>query len=262
MNLLYKYYSNESEYAFENLKNGEICFTPLEMLNDPFEGVGKCIYEVDEREQKYWDAIGVDLPKLLADRTTEDYRDALNFKCRVFCSSKECNNALLWAHYANSHRGFCVGYEEKNIANISDELVDITYSENMCSVNELDEFTLIDLLKMKSIKWQYENEKRALYILKDEDVNHQNAEMYYDNKLHEKDKMYKLHGYAQCNNLEMLCVDKYILKKCKPTVIYLGLNMEENDKCRIINIAQNYSARVFQMVQDNNTFSLSSYECK
>ena len=89
MKLLYKYYSNESKYAFENVENGNICFTSLESLNDPFEGIGRYLYDVSSEEQMYWDAIGSDLPALLAKRFSEDLRDMLNFKYRVFCSSKD-----------------------------------------------------------------------------------------------------------------------------------------------------------------------------
>lgn len=43
MGLLYKYYSNESDYAFENVEKGNISFSTLESLNDPL-GDRKCQY--------------------------------------------------------------------------------------------------------------------------------------------------------------------------------------------------------------------------
>lgn len=44
MEMLYKYYSNQSIHAFENIKNGVISFTPLVTLNDPLEGLGTYNY--------------------------------------------------------------------------------------------------------------------------------------------------------------------------------------------------------------------------
>lgn len=109
MNLLYKYYSDESSYAFQNIENGNICFTPLESLNDPFEGVGAYLYQVSSEEQIYWDSIGSNVPKLVSQKLSEELRDMVNFKYRVFCSSKEFDNPLLWVYYAIHVRCFVLG---------------------------------------------------------------------------------------------------------------------------------------------------------
>lgn len=46
MEMLYKYYSNQSDYAFRNLEKGVVNFTPLISLNDPLEGLGTYKYEI------------------------------------------------------------------------------------------------------------------------------------------------------------------------------------------------------------------------
>ena len=260
MKLLYKYYSNKSNYAFENIENGNICFSTLESLNDPFEGIGEYLYEVSDEEQKFWDAIGSDLPKLLSKRFTKDIQDMLNFKYRVFCSSKDYDNCLLWAYYANSHQGFCVGYKESDILEIADELVDVEYSNKMSLINESNVNTYKKLLTVKSVDWSNENECRALYELKDIDISSFESDVYYDDKKQNEEKMYKLHGHVQTNNLRTLCAEKFILKKCKPSVIYLGLRMEWKDKQRLINIARKFNIKVYQMLQEQNSFKFVSEE--
>lgn len=257
MKLLYKYYSNESKYAFEN---GNICFSTLESLNDPFEGVGKYLYEVSSDEQKFWNAIGCDLPKLLSKRVSGDLRDMLNFKYRVFCSAKDYDNCLLWAYYANSHKGFCVGYKESNILEISDELLDVEYSSEMFPINEYNENTHKKLLTLKSDHWKKENERRALYVLKDIDVSSLGSEVYYDKRKQHKEKIYKLHGHVQTNDLKTLCAEKFILKKCEPSVIYLGARMEWSDKQRLIKIARKFNIKVYQMLQEQNSFKFMPEE--
>lgn len=260
MNLLYKYYSNESSYAFENFENGNICFSTLESLNDPFEGVGAYLYQVSSEEQMYWDSIGSDLPKLLSQRFSEDLQGMLNFKYRVFCSSREFDNCLLWAYYANSHKGFCVGYKESNILKISDELLNIEYSNEMCTINEFNENTYRKLLSVKSMDWSNENECRALYVLKDNDVSSLDAEVYFNEKEQCNEKMYILHGHVQTSNLRTLCAKKFILKKCEPAVIYLGLRMEWSDKQRLINIARKHNIKVYQMSQNRHSFKFIPQE--
>lgn len=260
MRLLYKYYSNESEHAFSNIENGNICFSPLESLNDPFEGVGRFLYQVSEEEQKYWDSIGSDLPQLLSKKISEDLRDVVNFKYRVFCSTREYDNPLLWAYYANSHKGFCVGYEERSVANISDEMFDIKYSSEMCQINELDEKIYKKLLSCKSIDWSNEKECRALYILKDSDVSFLDADVYYDETKQDNGKIYIPHGYAQTNDLKTLCAQKFICKQCKPVEIYLGMRMEGNDRQQLISIARKLNIRVYQMLQEENSFKFIAEE--
>lgn len=263
MKLLYKYYSNESTYAFKNLENGNICFSALESLNDPFEGIGKYLCGVSSEDQSYWEnLIGYDLPKQVSKEFSEELRDLFNFKYRVFCSSKDYDNCLLWAYYANSHKGFCVGYEEDNISELSDELFDVEYNSDMCLINEFDESTYKKLLAVKSVDWRHEKERRALYALKDIDVLSLKFEEDFDEKNKNKDKIYKSCIDSQTNNIKYLCADKFILKKCEPSVIYLGLRMEQDDKQRLINFARKSNIKVYQMLQKENSFKFIAREVR
>ncbi len=209
---------------------------------------------MSDEEQKYWASIGSDLPKLVSKRLSEDFREVANFNYRVFCSSKEYDNPLLWAHYANSHKGFCVGYEKNSIAEVSDKLFDIDYKNEMYSINEYDERTFDKLLSTKSVDWVIEKECRAIYELKNNDVLHLNAEVYFDKEKSSDEKLYTLHGHAQTNNLKTLCADKFICKKCSPVVIYFGMRMEWSDKQRLIDIARKLQIKVLQMSQDQNSY--------
>lgn len=256
MDLLYKYYSTENEYAINNIENGNICFSPIESLNDPFEGVGAYLYEVSREEQDYWNSIGSDVPKLISKRFSEDVRDVVNFQYRVFCATKKCDNPLLWAYYANSHKGFCVGYKKENISKVSSNIFDIEYISQMCSINDLDVNTYIKLLKVKSTDWKHENECRVIYQLNDSDVSALKPNVYLDEESQCKEKMYKLCGYVQTNNLRTLCANKFIIKKCEPEVIYMGMRMEWEHKQKLINVAKKFNIRVFQMTQKQNDFNI------
>lgn len=220
----------------------------------------KALYQVSSEEQMYWNSIGSDLPKLLSKRFSEDLRDMVNFKYRVFCSSKDYDNCLLWAYYANSHKGFCVGYKESDILKISDELLDVKYSSEMCTINEFNEDTYKKLLSIKSIDWSNENECRALYVLKNSDVSSLSAEVYFNTESQSNEIMYKLHGHVQTNNLRTLCAEKFILKKCEPSVIYLGLRMKWGNKQHLINIARKFNIKVYQMSQKQNSFKFIPQE--
>lgn len=259
MEMLYKYYSNQSIHAFENIKNGVISFTPLVTLNDPLEGLGTYNYNTTEDAQRFWNCISSNAPKLLEENLSRGTRDMLNFKHRIFSTSKECTNSLLWAHYANSHKGFCIGYEKTSIQNVTDNIHDVSYcvKRPYIDVNKPDE--LINLLYVKSKVWSYEKECRAVYSLKDSDVSHFNKELYFDSNK-DCNYIYKLHGHTQQKNLETLRSPKFITKECPPNEIYFGMNMTDKDKKRLFNISHKYNVKFYQVKYADITFEFIAEE--
>ena len=258
MEMLYKYYSNQSDYAFRNLEKGVVNFTPLISLNDPLEGLGTYKYEITEDEQKFWNDSGSDTPKLIEERFPKDIKDLLNFKHRILSTSKECTNPLLWAHYANSHNGFCVGYEKQSIQKITSNINDISYCTKRPEINFDNPDDLVNLLFVKSKAWDYEKECRAVYTLKYSDVLHLNKETYYLGE--DSNFIYIPHQLPQHNDYEILCSPKYITMKCIPNEIYFGMNMTDNDKRRIFNIAYKYNVKFYQVKYSDNTFEFVAEE--
>lgn len=261
MEMLYKYYSNESEYAFKNLEKEVISFTPIESLNDPFEGIGEYIYTITSDEKAYWDSVSKNTPNLLSKRISDDINDIANFRYRIFSSSKDYDNSLLWAHYANSHKGFCVGYNKSDIENLSYKISDINYSNKLPTFKKIEKETFIEILYTKSYEWRYENECRALYELKENDVEHFPSQMYYDmlirkNEGHLNNYIFQIHGTAQTPIHETLCSLKYICCKCKPVVIYLGLRINAEDRKKLIRIADKLNIELYQMTKSQYSFDL------
>lgn len=102
----------------------------------------------------------------------------------VFCLSEAPDNPLLWAHYADEHRGFCIEFERselnilgndkhtfpvrysKTYPNISmSNLFVTTSSEQKVSDEEtLDQTYIGSVLLTKSEHWSYENEWRMIGV--------------------------------------------------------------------------------------------------
>jgi len=113
-------------------------------------------------------------------------------KFRVTCFATTPFSMLMWAHYADSHKGFCVEYEiptpdEQNIT-LLQNLMPVIYSDERVSVlNEcladlidpgVSEDTVGAIYKYglltKSIDWKYQNEWRLISLdtmLTDESYN-------------------------------------------------------------------------------------------
>lgn len=96
---------------------------------------------------------------------------------RILSLSKEYDNPLMWAHYANSHKGFVVGIKseffsilKKGIEGNEWGLKEVEYSDDKISINPYGDITVnsnskcvLDLMKVyykKSMCWSYEKEVR------------------------------------------------------------------------------------------------------
>lgn len=80
------------------------------------------------------------------------------------------NNELMWSHYANAHKGFCIEY---NIAMLMDNyltpkvvhqtpvLYDLIDIPKIATLKGMD--MINSLLSIKSTAWSYENESRLIF---------------------------------------------------------------------------------------------------
>jgi hypothetical protein len=95
----------------------------------------------------------------------------------IYCLARSYKNELLWAHYSDSHKGFCIEYDLNylvdyyrdkksiNFANIlnvkyqrTPPIVDMEYAAN----NNFDDL-IQKLIGTKSFPWRYEQEIRLVF---------------------------------------------------------------------------------------------------
>jgi hypothetical protein len=108
-------------------------------------------------------------------KALEDFERAFNEKIDtypIYCVSACAREALLWAHYASSHAGFCIEFEFPD-----EQPKQVTYQEHMVSIPLLDfirdfyrlgaanldlAIRILDALHVKENRWSYEAEYRWL----------------------------------------------------------------------------------------------------
>lgn len=203
--ILYKYMSNRS--FLDNLK---VRFTPPNELNDPRElaprihirnpaqyagaivarnfqagyvrlllenpqmteqeALARCINASTQLIGQY-NANDEEIGRMMFDivmRTT-------NKTIGVFSLTETNNNELMWAHYANSHTGFAVGfntetdffYRRENDPKTCGELTNVIYSDTAPTVYVEPGVMEIpkELFFTKTSKWHYEREWRMIRML-------------------------------------------------------------------------------------------------
>lgn len=109
----------------------------------------------------------------------ENIQDAVKAHLKTFgvqCFSQDWKIPLSWAHYSNSHKGYCIEYElaewavvlnnsgEFSLHNViySNQLTEVCLSEIIFSPHR----TLPRLLATKTADWAYEQERRLICFTK------------------------------------------------------------------------------------------------
>jgi hypothetical protein len=141
-------FSGPTEYALENLRNRVLYCQHFEGFNDPFEfwtDFHEGIPDLDTERARFIAAIGAwgfDEERLAeALENSKEYFESLEdsqprFKqmvdgIRIACFGSETDNLLMWSHYADGLRGFCIVFDEHLLMKVEPKgyITDVAYLE-------------------------------------------------------------------------------------------------------------------------------------
>lgn len=102
----------------------------------------------------------------------------LDSQLGVISFSRKESSASMWEHYADNHRGFCIGLEQEHypLPDNSNEIMegafyDVKYGSTRVPIEMADLLTVKrNILFMKSDDFAYENETRVYYALESANV--------------------------------------------------------------------------------------------
>ena len=189
MKSLYKYcpvydFDNlDKEYAIINALSNQVTFSTRCNFNDLFDS--KIDFRVPDKlelKKTYSMLKGNHKRKFKELFLSENgKRNCADFKRRVneifdsylfFCLADKPDNNLMWSHYANSHKGFCLEWDASKI-----NAEPVTYQSKIATFELLNvikmQFGLLDSevvgqkiwkdLKVKLDEWKYEGEHRVQF---------------------------------------------------------------------------------------------------
>jgi hypothetical protein len=141
-------FSPPTDYALSNLRNRVLFCRHYSEFNDPFEFrciVKSGIPDKNLEESRYREALRTwGFPEVPDEEIVEqeaEYFDSLTDceprfqemfdRTRLVCFGSESTNLLMWAHYADGLRGFCIVFDEVELLKGNPEpyLTDVQYSE-------------------------------------------------------------------------------------------------------------------------------------
>ncbi len=272
-------YRSASKYIINSFKKEKLSMSSPTTFNDPFD----C--PILELLTLYGD----DISKL----ASEAYRECLKITCFVKNTKvqpefderndpiwiqkhdddpEEYLNELMWAHYADNHKGVCIKYHFNNdFTKFADETKsqiayfrDIKYTSDMDVFRKNGAINLQDAFFVKGEAWEYENELRLLaYNLEEKGQKPTNwlrriLRLLACNKkgpgdyasIDAKDNIAAIYfglkcpTDKQCKIIDILKGRKWVNEK----------SVWDEIKCTVVNTKEEYPVEFFQMVIDDERF--------
>lgn len=144
------YHLCEAQFALSNIALQRIKISRISDLNDPFELLGVNLRDSEHRS---------------AFRRSKDEMDRTK---GLICFSKSWQNPVLWSHYADKHRGICLGFDVSDKllhpVNYREKPIKIIFDKTHGSLR-LSESFVNELLYTKYSSWEYEAEVRVFVEL-------------------------------------------------------------------------------------------------
>lgn len=140
--LVYKFLP--TEFALKTIRERRLKISRLDELNDPFDLLPFDLRDKNVREEMY----------KLRDEFIETFG--------VMCFSKAWHDPVIWAHYADKHKGMCLRFEVPD-----SEVMEVEYLGYRLRYpkGKFEADHLISALTVKYKNWKYEQEVRWIIDL-------------------------------------------------------------------------------------------------
>jgi hypothetical protein len=147
------YYFVNRKYGLQNLRRKRLKISRINDLNDPFEFLGVASRDRDVR------------------RRYAELKAGLANYMGMLCFSAGWHNPVQWSHYADLHRGLCLGFDVKadvHQVRYSDERLTPRLRE-MSRESDASQQHVLQILTTKFTHWAYEEEYRVFPQLNEHD---------------------------------------------------------------------------------------------
>ncbi|XOV85731.1 MAG: DUF2971 domain-containing protein [bacterium] len=255
INRLYKFYrftQDTEQWAQEILTYGHLYHSEPSSFNDPWEGFPrfrspstpgelaqfrrKLTAEFKKSYSGDMNRISKEVTNIMANRSelNAKVQDAVRstFSTLQLCSlSSSLSNPLLWSHYSDSHRGFCVEFDT-NLYPVASAMK-VHYQDDLAEVTfPLEKESALSVVLTKASFWSYEAEYRLLRLPEEIEGQSRLPIVYNGNSA--------------------------VLPASSITSIYLGAMADSGEKNRIINLVKGgrFSPAVYETTLSLNKFGL------
>lgn len=161
------YYFTKAEHAISNVCLRRLKISTLNRLNDPFEWLGPACEKTEDRAR------------------LRGLKKEMGVRSGLICFSEDWTNPVQWSHYAEHHRGICLGFD------VTEQFVTkVTYEHERTVIDDLaslfkagipdHDWLVREVICRKFKHWEYEQEWRAFVTLKPEERDNGTDFMYFN----------------------------------------------------------------------------------
>jgi hypothetical protein len=143
------YHFINERHGLDNLLHRRLKIATIEDLNDPFEMSSIALDTLERREA--WGR----------------FKLKLTLSYGLLCFSREWQNPVQWSHYADRHRGLCLGFDVPETLPLNVEYRATRHKPEL--LDNFNEDVAKKILTTKYRHWSYEQEVRIFSRLEDRD---------------------------------------------------------------------------------------------
>ncbi|MFI5416343.1 MAG: DUF2971 domain-containing protein [Nitrososphaerales archaeon] len=227
-NIVYKYF-RINQYLYDTLISNQLYFSSIGQFNDPYDchiAIFDKISEDDfivfvensfkdtETQKKYIDAFRNN-PEEFSKQFIEMFKGWLKY-LGICCFTKGKENVLLWSHYADSHRGVCLGFDYELMKKKFPQFDAVIYGDEPFYFdikNPGDSITKTAL--RKSSNWKYEDEIRFFM------ERSKNIDFF-------QEALLEVNFGSRCNKREMMNIQYLISKLNYPNCAFFKASINQS----------------------------------
>ena len=151
MRVVRAYHLMTADHAMSSIMLRRLKVARFSEVNDPFELFGLNCFGPNGPQRR---------------RTLGEFKESQNNKTGLLCFSARWKSPVLWSHYADGHKGICLGFDidETNVKTV-------TYNAEKLKLNDNQDLRTLPvdvqerLFITKFEHWQYEEELRVVVSL-------------------------------------------------------------------------------------------------
>lgn len=192
--ILYKYRDYQNEWNYRTLFDFEIYLPSASQFNDPYEGSIPFTYDPEDLtpanifkklralaiethpdwdegqiQEHCYEAQKKDLVNdpHHADLMKKQHKEDIERRMGILSLTKKPLNYLMWSHYGNCHKGYCIGFDSSILKRtVKGSIYKVEYGKKIPKLKlfeDIRDFT-IKQLATKFEDWAYEKEYRLIKI--------------------------------------------------------------------------------------------------
>jgi Protein of unknown function (DUF2971) len=143
------------EHGLDDIRRRRLKIATIDDLNDPFELLGPSTKDKNLR------------------RRFQIWKTQLAATRGMLCFSRNWKNSVQWSHYADKHRGLCLGFDIPQNLLIPVQYCAKRFEPDIAAFDKprskIAQVEMIRMLSTKYSHWRYENEMRLFTMLQDRD---------------------------------------------------------------------------------------------